>query len=137
MKLEIGQDKNLQSVKDSFNRAFPYLKLEFFRKPHHETEGSPRSQLIEGNIRMGDINPTIREGNIIINETDTVNRLEQAFRESYGLSIQVFRKQDNIWIETTRTDSMTLAEQNEKGKEASLPKIEDKPGDRYLEDGQF
>ncbi|MBK6949217.1 MAG: hypothetical protein IPH16_15200 [Haliscomenobacter sp.] len=45
----------------------------------------------------------------------TVREFEQAFYDTYGLNVQVFRRSGNIWIQTTATDSWTLAEQNRKG----------------------
>ena len=45
----------------------------------------------------------------------TVSDLEQKFAELFGLSVQVFRKSANVWLETTVTDGWTLEEQNRQG----------------------
>jgi hypothetical protein len=43
--------------------------------------------------------------------------VENAFEEMYGLSVQVFRKSGNTWLQTTTSDSWTLNEQNQKALE--------------------
>ena len=42
--------------------------------------------------------------------------LEERFEKDFGLHVQVFRKSGNIWLETSVSDDLTLAQQNEKGK---------------------
>lgn len=46
-----------------------------------------------------------------------VSELESVFTETFGLSVQVFRKLGNVWLQTTTTDNWTLAEQNQKASE--------------------
>ena len=53
----------------------------------------------------------------------TVTDLEQNFSDVYGLSIQVFRKSGDVWLETTITDGWTLEKQNEQGKMLSQKQI--------------
>ena len=56
-----------------------------------------------------------------INEDRTVAEIEKEFFNKFGIAMQVSRKQsNNVWIETSRTDYMTLKRQNEKGREMSL-----------------
>lgn len=57
------------------------------------------------------------DGNITITPHMTVNNLEQTFGDIYGLSVQVFRKSGNAWLETIETDGLTLEEQNKIGEE--------------------
>ena len=54
-------------------------------------------------------------------DTTTVHDLETGFRERFGLSVHVFRKSGNLWIETTMTENWTLKQQNEHGMEISKP----------------
>ena len=51
----------------------------------------------------------------------TVGQLEKAFRERFGLNMQVSRKSGPVWLETTVTDKWTLRQQNEHGRELSVP----------------
>ncbi|MBS1732885.1 MAG: hypothetical protein JST02_06275 [Bacteroidetes bacterium] len=137
MKFEITYGTHTGTLKDAFNRKFPFLRIEFFNKPHEAGEATPELNRVHDNVMLGNITGALKEGFIHISADDTVAALEHNFQEQFGLPVQVFRKQKNVWIETTRTDSLTLGEQNEKGKEASQPEVHSVPGDRYLEDGQY
>jgi len=137
MKLEITKSKKAREIKDRFNKNFPFLKIEFFSRQHAPGEATPQNNLIKEDITLGQINQALEEGSISISSHDSVSSLEQAFQEKFGLSVQVFRKQKTAWIETTRTDLLTLEEQNKKGQEACSPMSYTEPGDRYLEDGQY
>ncbi len=55
------------------------------------------------------------EGDFRIDSKLPVGEFEQKFLAKYGLNVQVFRKSGNLWMQTTATDSWTLAEQNRKG----------------------
>lgn len=137
MKINITYSQKTRVIKQSFNKMFPYLKIEFFNTPHlpgHTTSGD---ELVQDNKSLGDINKDLKEGFILIRPEDKVSTIEQTFQQEFGLPIQIFRKQNNVWIETTRTDQLTLAEQNIKGKEATVSSTHIIPGDRYLEDGQY
>jgi hypothetical protein len=137
MKLEINQTKKTNTIKNAFNKEYPFLKLEFFKTKHEINKPSPVNEIIHTNIALGQINPSMKEGNILLSPTLTVGNLEEQFKKEFGLSIQVFRKQNAVWIETTRTDNFTLYRQNEMAKTASAPPGHAEIGDRYLEDGQY
>lgn len=136
MKLKISYSEKTGKIRRTFNDKFPFLKIEFFNTAHAPGQPTSRNNLVSENIFLGDINPFIKEGTITIAPEEKVAAIEQAFQKNFGLPVQVFRKQNNVWIETTKTDQLTLAEQNEKGKQASVHS-ETELGDRYLEDGQY
>ena len=46
MKLHIEDKRTLAEIQEEFNKAFPFLKLEFFKKPHAEGELSPMNEMI-------------------------------------------------------------------------------------------
>ncbi|CAN5751959.1 hypothetical protein BH11BAC4_BH11BAC4_18450 [soil metagenome] len=137
MKIEIQNFTKVQSIKDAFNKAYPFLKIEFVSEKHAIGEPSMISEIIKGNLLLGEINSKLKKGSIDLSSEQTVALIEQTFQKKFGLPIQVFRKQNNAWIETSHTDHHSLAWQNEKGREASMPGITTAAGDRYLEDGQF
>ena len=43
-------------------------------------------------------------------------QLERLFEEDCGLHVQVFRRSGKIWLETSRTDDLTLEQQEAKAK---------------------
>jgi len=137
MKIEITNNTKAHTVKDAFNKAYPFLKIEFVSAKHSAGEASTITELIREDALLGEINSELKRGSIFISPKDTVAFIEQTFQQKFGLPIQVFRKQKNAWIETTQTDQQSLTWQNEKGKEASIPSVTEVAGDRYLEDGQY
>lgn len=52
-------------------------------------------------------------GIIEIKALTTVAELENMFTETFGLPVQVFRKSNNVWLQTITTDNWTLSEQNQ------------------------
>ena len=125
MKIEINDRRKIFAIQEEFNMHFPYLKLEFFTKPH-TSRGESTKQLIKHNSKtLGECRIIHKTGQITINESMTVSELEQHFRDVYGLEIQIFRKSGKAWLETTVTDSWTLEEQNTQGE--ALSKDMDKP----------
>ena len=117
MTIQIENNLTITDVQNSFESNFPYLKLMFFKKPHHEHEGNLKKDLITSNAKI----VSVKEGNgrITFDENITVIELEELFSEHFGLNVQVFRKSGKSWIETTVTDNWTLKKQNDQGKELS------------------
>lgn len=119
MEIVLTYQEKVKDIKKQFNCVFPYLKLEFFIEPHVVGEGSPFLKMVPPSTLLGEITGILREGEIVLKPDDTVKDVEQAFQRSFGLPVQVFRKQNEVWLETTSTDYLTLAEQNEMGRRAS------------------
>jgi hypothetical protein len=120
MLLSIYPEKKISEVQKEFSEEFPFLKLEFFKNGMTRKESYPahlqipQSKMIQEawNLKRG-------EGKMEIKEEMTVAELENLFMDRYNLSVQVFRRSGNIWLETTMTDNWTLRQQNEHGKEIS------------------
>jgi hypothetical protein len=70
------------------------------------------------NTRLGNIQPHLKEGAIVVNDMTTVGELESYFR-NHLLDVQVFRRSANLWLETTMTDKWALQKQNNHGREIS------------------
>jgi hypothetical protein len=119
MKITINDRRKIYGVQEEFNKVFPYLKLEFFSKPHKP--GAPSSKkLMKNNVQtVGECRTIHNNGQITINPLMTVIELEQRFSDVYGLHVQVFRKSGKIWLETSVTDGWTLEEQNRQGESLS------------------
>lgn len=119
--LIISDNLTIQQVQDKFQEHFPFLKIEFFRKPHEEMEGTPKVNQIVDNAILGDIRKDSNTGELSIHGNQKVSTLEEHFEDMYGLNVQVFRKSGKVWLETTQTDEWTLSEQNRIGEEMSVP----------------
>jgi hypothetical protein len=121
MEITINDHRKIFAVQNEFSEMFPSLKLEFYSKSN-KGGGAPSSKL------MKHISKTIAEcrtihssGHIKIQPQMTVGELEQGFRDVYGLSVQVFRKSGNSWLEDSENSNLTLEKQNEEGSEFSKP----------------
>ncbi|HWI92355.1 MAG TPA: hypothetical protein VNT20_13835 [Flavisolibacter sp.] len=115
----LQSNRTVEQMKEDFSNAFPYLKISFFTKKQ-ESEGAlteevdPSAQLIE-------VSSVLKDGDTVVNSTDTIKEAEQKFEKQYGLPVHIFRKQNGVWMDTTITDDLTLQEQNTWGREASKP----------------
>ena len=121
--LLIFANRLIREVQEDFTRAFPFLKIEFFkngpfvRKDRH------------GGLEPVAPNRTLREawsqfkeeGEMDIPETMSVYDLEHILKERFGLVVHVFRRSGNLWLETSITENWSLKQQNDHGMEISQP----------------
>jgi len=119
--LKISESIHLDVLKEDFNNAFGFLKIEFFKNSHGDHEPSSRKEMIKGNSLLSSLIKKNKEGYIDLNPAMTVAHLEKMFFDKFGLNVQVFRKSGLVWLETSATDNMTLKGQNELGMEKSKP----------------
>ena len=128
MELNIANKMTINELQRQFNGVFPYLKIEFFDIPHTSTNKLTKAHMFPPNRLIGVCGKLRHEGTITINPDDTVEKLENIFWNEYGLSVEVFRKSGNLWIETSLSNSWTLKLQNEEGKafsDGKYPRLAD------------
>ncbi len=111
MNLKVNGKSTTKELRDAFMDSFDGMKIEFFRHSHEHEEGSPKKDMVNEELSLSELNASIPELQLSIDEQMTVNQVEDLFKERLGLHIQVFRKMNMTWIETTATDSYTLREQ--------------------------
>lgn len=116
MKILLQYNRTVEEIEHEFNSAYPFLKISFITK----TEGTDGEE-IEPSAELIEVSGVLKEGDISINSTDTVKEVEQKFEKQYGLPVHIFRKQKDVWMDTSITDDLTLQEQNTWGREASKP----------------
>jgi hypothetical protein len=112
MKITIKDDQTIREIQENFSNLFPYLKIEFFTKPHKKFSGSRKENIIDPSVNIGDCRSVHGSGALHITADTKVSNLEKELMENFGLFAQVFRKSGKVWIETTVTDDWTLAKQN-------------------------
>jgi hypothetical protein len=120
VKIKITNSKTIAELRSDFNRAFPYLKIEFYSVPYKEKTLLPAAKLIRHDALIAQCRKTGQDGELVLKPDDTVAALEDALWEQFGLSAQVFRKSGSLWIETSLTDSWTLKQQNFEGEQMSM-----------------
>lgn len=114
MHLHISSKVPISDIQKAFSSTFPYLKIEFFRRPAVHSP-SKDSHPVTGPL------PEVTEDNIEITGAMKVRELEQVLDRLFSLDARIFRRSGNIWLETTMTNDWTLAHQNEQGREISMP----------------
>lgn len=121
MKLNIDDSKTIAELQKEFVDAFQYVKIEFFTKPHQSGETSAKKDMIDASKKLGEIRTIHIEGDFIITKDMLVSDVEEVFKNKFGVHVQVFRKQNEVWLLTTNTDNWTLERQIEEAKFMSSP----------------
>jgi hypothetical protein len=114
--MKIYNSSHLKDLQKEFNQVFTYLKIEFFKTPYQEGEGSNEVDILNLELTVGEVNPTVKDGKIPLKGTMHVGEFEKLFDKHFGLSVQVYRKSHGKWLQTWVTDIWTLDEQNNRGK---------------------
>ena len=119
MKITVHYSTKTGTIKQAFNKMFPYLKIEFIKTHSENVEIGRWNDIVLHNRYLGEINERLKQGSISINGDYKVSSVEQLFQQNFGLPILVFRKQKKQWV-SAKTDELTLAQQNEIGKESCI-----------------
>jgi len=117
--LQIAPNRLISDIQKEFNSVFPFLKLEFFYNKNLSHSKLSIREITPRISQQADSQKSNSDGFIKINGEMRVNELEDIFQKNFGLSVQVFRKSGNLWLETTMTDNWTLQHQNNHGREIS------------------
>jgi hypothetical protein len=121
MTITINADATVASINEEFNLLFPFLKLQFFKKPHKIDEPSSKKEMYAYNVIIGKLQNNRKSGTIELTPLTLVAELEELFKDHFDLNAQVFRNSGKLWLETSGTDSYSLKALNELGKANSLP----------------
>jgi hypothetical protein len=113
MILQIHDNLHVSDVQERFSKCFPYLKIEFYRRAHHIGAETLQEFMVDANKRIGEIRRNTNAGCMEIKSWFTVSRIEKDFKELFGLNVQVFRNENNEWIQTSKTDNRSLLQQTE------------------------
>lgn len=113
--MTVTKDNTIREIKEFFSSKFPGLKIEFYEKHHEAYKGSQGSIQYDENLTIAEINPSITSGEIMFQDSNTTKGLEQKFEDLFGLHVQVFRRSNDLWLQTIATDDWTLEVQNRKG----------------------
>lgn len=97
--LLIDEGTKVGYVQHEFNVLYPFLKIDFKRNDIKRI----RTQAFEK------FNASHK---IDVDKHRTVAEIKKDFKDLLGLTIEIFRKSGNVWIETSLTDDWTLERQN-------------------------
>lgn len=116
MIIKIDHKTRVKDIQKKISVAYPYLKIEFSDRPHREGAPTVKGHWYDESFRLLDIAKKPLPGSISIEPWDKTGRVEERFQARFGLYPQLFRKEDDKWIQTAGTDVFTLDEQNEIGR---------------------
>lgn len=119
MKIEIKDNTTIAEIRKNFQIRFPFLRLEFFSGGKDSAVPNPLQRILDESKKVENLRSGHGNGELLISGDDKVADVENAFREKFGLNVQIFRKSGAQWLLTTTTDDFTIDHQNEIGKEMS------------------
>jgi len=118
MEITINDHRKIFAVQEEFSQTFPFLKLEFYEKPHQSDGKSFAEHTVGSSKTLGECRTMHTEGTLHITPGMSVTELEENFADIHGLTVRVFRKSGNGWIESS-SNMTSLEKQNEEITEAS------------------
>jgi hypothetical protein len=122
--IRLSKEDSVKEIQDQFSRRFSFLRIHFFKNSNPDPGlNRPRVILFSPDVALNDINPKMTDGELSVHGSVTVLELDRQFYEKFGLSVQILRKSGNLWLDTSRTNSWTLKEQDDHGREISPDQI--------------
>jgi len=97
MKIVINKHSTVEMVQQQFNEQYPFLKIVFLKN----------------------IGGFTHRASIRIDAERAVSELEKDFKQEAGVSVKIFRRSGNVWVETTLTSDWSLEQQNREGEQMS------------------
>jgi hypothetical protein len=119
MHIQLHDNITLKEIKNVFSDYYPYLKLEFYSKPHLLYESSDERDIMPDEKMLKEIKEIHIDGVIDIQPTEKVTDLEFEFQRRFGLPVQVLRMEQGVWTQTTGMDTFTLKDVNQYSKNDS------------------
>lgn len=116
-KLNINDSQKLSEIKKAFSDKFPHLKIEFFSDEHRVGEANSRKAMYDDSLTLREIRKNHTSGELSIDGHQKTSTFEGNFHDHFGVTVQVFRRSGNIWLQTTTTDDWSLTHQENTGKE--------------------
>ncbi len=113
--MKIKKNKTIKAFKEEFHKIFPGLKIEFFSTAHGHHEGSNKRTIYDEDTLFGDIIQQGKEGELIMDANMRVSEMEAKMKQLFDLNVQVYRRSNDLWLQTISTDDLTLETQNRKG----------------------
>ena len=109
MIFEIDDSKKIGDLQDKFSRCFPLLKLEFCKKKHGWQDTCTGTEFLGSELELKNIRKNHAPGTLEIKSWNKVGEVETAFYRKSGLSVQIFYKSGEQWLQTGKDDNVTLA----------------------------
>ncbi|MBK6524240.1 MAG: hypothetical protein IPG07_01010 [Crocinitomicaceae bacterium] len=73
--------------------------------------------MYEDSLTLKEIRKNHTAGELSIDGHQKTSTFENNFHDHFGVTVQVFRRSGNLWLQTTTTDEWSLAHQEKTGQE--------------------
>jgi hypothetical protein len=120
MILFINDIKTIGDLQDKFNLCFQSLKIGFYDITEDREDLYFKKQQISSDQEIGEIRKEHNKGFLEIKSWYSTSKVEQEFREHYGLQVHIFLRTNNGWVQAATSDDLTLAFLNKTGEMAAL-----------------
>ncbi len=118
MNFPIARQDLIKGVQTAFNKAYPFLKIEFSKKGG----GPPGVQQATGSeeeeIILAMANKLLWE-EFGVSDEMKVSELEILLQYQFSLPVQILRKSANLWMDTRSSRDWTLQQHNSHGEDLS------------------
>jgi hypothetical protein len=110
MLLQIDDTQTIGQLQEAFSGTFPQLRLAFYRTSHEWEELTDDSQFIPSTNIIGAIRKKHQAGLMEIKRSHKVGDVERRFQGRFGLNVQIFFRGVRQWIQTGKSDNLTIEE---------------------------
>ena len=114
--MKINRERTIMDLQLDFKKAFPYLKIEFFKTPDERDNAIDENGKLESHLNLEKISSFKNSGEFLLNQDMEVGDFESHLRQRFGLYVQVYRKERGKWLQSWTTDSWTLEQQNNRSR---------------------
>ena len=118
MIINITHKTTIRDVQRKIATEYPFVKIEFAVKQKFHRSKSSAKDWYDHDCKLLSIAKKPEKGWVVVHSWHKTFYLKQTFEERFGLHIEVLRRQNDQWVETSGTDIFTLDEQNEKGRKS-------------------
>ena len=114
--MKINTKSAITDFQTKFNAKFPGLRISFYDQAHATKEGSASTSQYATDVFLKDIMKNkLDEISFTLDPEQAVGEFEQMMERDFGLHIQVFRRSNALWLQTSKSDDWSLEKQNLKG----------------------
>lgn len=113
MHIHIYDQTTIKEMQDIFSAYYPFLRLQFYKKPHKHFEISPGKERLSEDAIISDVMHAHTDGILEIMPDQRIDAVEDEFLKRFGLSVQILKKEKGEWVQTAGLDSYSLKEVNE------------------------
>lgn len=126
--MKITTLSKLIDIKKAFSSHYPGLKIEFFIDKNKDGNLTADEKYTNAESLLSEIS-SHTHNTLDMSQYTTASDLENAFKENFGVMVQVFRKSGSSWLMTSASDSIALSELSKQAVQSTMPSAGEAPLD--------